>query len=103
MAPLGEPSSTTTFQIRFDPLTTGSRSATVSINNNDSDENPYTFELTGESEWWGTRIIDSTGNSGMDISMKVVGNNIYISYVEDTSGTNDDLKFAKSIDRGATW
>ena len=38
----------TTFTITFDPSATGTRNATVSIANNDSDENPYTFSLTGE-------------------------------------------------------
>ena len=38
---------TTTFTIRFNPSTTGTRNATVTINNSDLDENPYTFNLTG--------------------------------------------------------
>ncbi|MCG8326871.1 MAG: choice-of-anchor D domain-containing protein [Chitinophagales bacterium] len=40
----------TTFQITFDPLNTdcsGPLSATISIDNNDSDENPYTFDIEG--------------------------------------------------------
>jgi Tol biopolymer transport system component len=37
----------TTFQISFDPSAKGTRSATVSIPNNDSDENPYTFTIQG--------------------------------------------------------
>jgi hypothetical protein len=41
------PSSSTTFTIRFDPLTSGSRSATVTITNNDSDEGTYTFTVNG--------------------------------------------------------
>jgi endo-1,4-beta-D-glucanase Y len=39
--------STTTFTITFNPATAGLKNATVSIVNNDSDENPYTFTLTG--------------------------------------------------------
>jgi len=41
------PSGNTTFTITFDPTVIGTRSATVSIANNDSDENPYTFNIQG--------------------------------------------------------
>ncbi|MCP9768957.1 choice-of-anchor D domain-containing protein, partial [Lacihabitans sp. LS3-19] len=37
----------TTFSVRFDPSATGNRSATVTINNNDSDEGAYTFSILG--------------------------------------------------------
>ncbi len=40
-------SGSTTFQITFDPTTTGLRQATVSITNDDADENPYTFAISG--------------------------------------------------------
>jgi surface protein len=38
----------TTFQITFAPIANGVRNATVSIANNDTDENPYTFDIRGE-------------------------------------------------------
>jgi len=37
----------TTFQVRFDPGASGTRTATISIPNNDSNENPYTFAIQG--------------------------------------------------------
>lgn len=37
----------TTFTIRFDPTTTGLRSAIVNLVNNDPNENPYTFVVSG--------------------------------------------------------
>jgi len=40
-------SSNTTFQVRFDPSASGTRTATISIPNNDSDENPYTLAIQG--------------------------------------------------------
>lgn len=40
-------SGTTTFTISFDPSASGVRSATVSIANDDSDENPYDFSIQG--------------------------------------------------------
>ncbi|WP_203292342.1 Ig-like domain-containing protein [Maricaulis parjimensis] len=38
----------TTFEITFDPSGTGSRTATVSIANDDLDEAPFTFDVEGE-------------------------------------------------------
>lgn len=37
----------TTFQVRFTPSLAGTRVATVTLANNDSDENPYTFVISG--------------------------------------------------------
>ncbi len=39
--------SSTTFNITFDPSAVGLRTASVSIANNDSDENPYNFDIQG--------------------------------------------------------
>ncbi len=49
-APAGTvtPSGSTTFVVTFNPSGGGIRSATMSIVNNDSDENPYDFTLQGE-------------------------------------------------------
>lgn len=41
-------SGSTTFQIKFDPSSTGTKTATISIPNNDADENPYTFAIQGK-------------------------------------------------------
>jgi hypothetical protein len=38
----------TSFDITFNPLAIGTRNATVSIDNTDSDESPYLFNITGE-------------------------------------------------------
>jgi hypothetical protein len=38
----------TTFTIRFSPTSTGSKSASISIGNNDSNENPYDLTITGQ-------------------------------------------------------
>lgn len=46
-SPVSPITGTTTFIVRFSPQAVGSRSATVSIINNDSDENPFTFTVTG--------------------------------------------------------
>lgn len=38
----------TTFEVTFTPTAAGTRSATISIANDDADENPYTFAIQGE-------------------------------------------------------
>jgi len=40
--------SSTAFNITFSPLYAGTRTAMVSIANNDNDENPYTFLVQGQ-------------------------------------------------------
>jgi fibronectin-binding autotransporter adhesin len=45
--PVPDTSGTTTFTVRFTPQTSGARSATISIDNDDSDENPFTITLNG--------------------------------------------------------
>lgn len=41
------PSSSTSFTIRFVPSAIGTRNATLSLSNNDSNENPYNFSIQG--------------------------------------------------------
>ena len=52
-------SGSTTFSIQFDPSSAGVATATVSIANNDSDEAPFTFQLTGR----GTDTSPPSGHS----------------------------------------
>ncbi len=44
---VGPNNATTTFQISFDPFANGMRSAEISIDNDDSNENPYNFSVAG--------------------------------------------------------
>lgn len=46
-SPVAATSGTTTFQVTFNPEGTGTRSATLSIANDDADENPYNFSIQG--------------------------------------------------------
>ena len=41
------PAGSTSFQVRFDPSAAGARIATITIANNDANENPYTFAIRG--------------------------------------------------------
>jgi len=47
ISPVASGGGTTTFQVEFDPASSGLRQATITIANNDSDENPYTFAIQG--------------------------------------------------------
>ena len=58
--------------------------------NKDEEQNPNPFKLT----------VDSTGNVGTYTSLAVDSSNVYISY---SNNSNDDLKFAKSVDGGNNW
>jgi hypothetical protein len=47
VSPVAAANGTTTFTIQFTPSATGRRAATVSIANDDTDENPYDFSIQG--------------------------------------------------------
>ena len=62
------PAGSTTFTITFTPASTGAKTATVTIANDDANENPYTFTLTGTGvapeinvQQGGTNLPDGTG------------------------------------------
>jgi len=46
-SPVAATSGTTTFTVHFDPSATGLRNATISIANDDANENPYGFAIQG--------------------------------------------------------
>lgn len=58
---------TTTYTITFNPTTTGTRSATISIANDDPANNPYTYTITGNGTYATTSTItenSTTYNNG---------------------------------------
>ncbi|WP_313804546.1 LamG-like jellyroll fold domain-containing protein [Flavobacterium sp.] len=70
---------TTTFDIRFIPSSIGIKTATVSIASNDSDENPYIFQIRGEGI---QTFYDSDGDGILD--------NVDID--DDNDGIKDDVE-----------
>ncbi|MCB0806831.1 MAG: fibronectin type III domain-containing protein [Bacteroidales bacterium] len=48
ISPVAPNSGTTTYTIRFEPTSAGVKTATVTIGNNDPNEDPYTFSIQGE-------------------------------------------------------
>lgn len=73
-------SGTTTFTITFNPTTTGLRSTTISIANDDSNENPYTFTIQG---------------TGTTPAMVVSGNATNINDNDTTPSVADDTDFGR--------
>ncbi|MBD2520363.1 choice-of-anchor D domain-containing protein, partial [Nostoc sp. FACHB-973] len=63
---------TATFTVRFDPSTVGTRTATLTIGNNDADEANYSISLTGI----GHTISKFTSTNGDDTIYSNGGNNI---------------------------
>ena len=59
-----------TFEVTFDPSTVGAKTATVSIANDDCDEDPYTFDVTGTAYPAGILInevdVEDTGDDDME-------------------------------------
>ncbi|MFZ5518918.1 MAG: choice-of-anchor D domain-containing protein [Candidatus Zhuqueibacterota bacterium] len=74
-------SGNTTFTVHFDPSVVGLRSATVSIANDDANENPYDFAIQGA----------GMGTPEMDVQ----GNGASIADGDNTPATSDDTDFGE--------
>ncbi|MFC1485592.1 choice-of-anchor D domain-containing protein, partial [Candidatus Latescibacterota bacterium] len=77
-SPVAASGGTTTFLVTFDPSATGLRSATLSIDNNDSDEDPYNFSIQG---------------TGIDPGIEVRGNDTWIESGDETPSPADSTDF----------
>lgn len=92
-SPISSGGSTTTFTVRFSPTSTGSKTATIDIANNDSDENPYNLTITGTGtvpeialSQSSTPIADG-GSHGFGNT--VIGSNTDIVFTITNTGTGD--------------
>ena len=80
----------TFFIITFNPSGEGLRTATVTISNNDADEDPYDFAIQG------------TGLVGPTPEMKVTGNSTEIYDGDHSPDTSDDTDFSTVLVDGGT-
>lgn len=74
---------TTTFTLRFDPTALGARTATVSIANNDANENPYVFTVRGVGEAdplptvsfsaSASNVLENAGSIAVDVAISYSG------------------------------
>lgn len=72
----------TTFQVTFNPSADGVRTTTISIANNDSNENPYTFDIQGSgiSAPVITSSLTASGNQGSPFTYTITATNSPTSY-----------------------
>ena len=89
------PTGTSTFTITFTPASLGAKTAIVTIANDDSDENPYTFDLTGTGvapeinvRQGSTDLLDGTGSHSFG-SLVVGSNSGAITFTVDNLGTSN--------------
>ena len=87
-------SGSTTFKIRFSPTSYGDKTATISFANNDGDENPYNFTITGTGfapeivvKDGANNIADGTGS--YDFGSKNVGTNTDVTLTIENIGNSN--------------
>jgi YVTN family beta-propeller protein len=86
----------TTFTVRFDPSANGLRNATISIANNDSDENPYTFAIQGTGLPPSITVTSPNGGENWE-----VGSNHNITW--STVGITGNVNVLISRNGGISW
>jgi hypothetical protein len=95
------------FTVRFAPTSGGTKAATISIADNDPNENPYDIAIsaTCASEWSGLKTVDSASAVGSyGTAVGAIGDTLVATYNEDlASGLDGQLKLARSTDGGASW
>ncbi len=64
----------TTFSIQFNPSASGTRTATISIANDDADENPYTFDIQGSGVNAAVTHDFNSTNNGWTVTSNTNGN-----------------------------
>ncbi len=87
------PGGSTSFSIRYAPLSYGPKKAIASISSSDADENPYTVELLGSSRLLDVRISDSAYATWQP-SLVWTGSGYGVAWQDRRSG-DSDIYFAR--------
>jgi len=87
VSPVAANGGTTTFDITFDPSSYGTKTATISIANNDSDEDPYDFVIQGTGSLFGIQQVISTQ-----------ADKVYSVYACDLDGDGDNDVLSASVE-----
>ncbi len=90
-SPINPAGGTSDFTVRFIPTSTGTKTATITIYNNDSDENPYTYSIQGTGVAVVPTVASTTAVSSRTESSASSGGN-----VSDDGGSS-------VTDRGVCW
>lgn len=69
-------SASTTFQVTFNPTSLGAKNATISIFSNDSDENPYNFNISGNAKGSNNMYVYGNGNDVLKGSVTTSATNL---------------------------
>lgn len=103
----------TTFTVRFSPTSAGTRNGTISFVNNDGNENPYNFSITGtgvslfsNNNWRLFTSVNYAGDHSMKGDIAVIGNSVMVPAAggcaaTSTSNNNIPVTYA-DIDSDAT-
>ena len=112
-----------TFSVDYSPLTAGNHSATISIDNNDSNEDPYNFSISGSAfipspeiqvQGNGIEIVDGdttpTSNDDTDYGNVNIGSQVSKTFTINNTGTDilniSDISLSNTVDfsfTGATF
>lgn len=100
----------TTFTVRFNPSANGTRTATISIANNDADENPYDFSIQGtgdgEEQCGGSGSYTFSTQSGVTIEITSTGSDLGCLYVNETAGDHPNgtgVGGSSGVNTGKYW
>lgn len=101
-SPIAATNGTSTFQITFAPTAPGIRIATVSIANDDANENPYNFVIRGNSgkpfiTKWRTDSLSAGSSNATSVTIPIAGTGYFYDIDWNNDGTYDDLGVAGSI------
>jgi hypothetical protein len=90
-SPVAATSGSTTFTVRFDPSANGTRTATLSIANDDANENPYDFTIQGTGTTSNSSVSDIIANTGFSYPTNIA----YSLYQGTTLTTGNSIEVAQ--------
>jgi surface protein len=100
-SPVAANNGTTTFSITFDPSNIGIRNASISIANDDSDENPYTFNIRGNGSpfitKWKTDNLSTGSSNSTSITIPTTGTGYNYDVDWNNDGTFEQLGVTGNI------
>ncbi|MCF8369658.1 MAG: fibronectin type III domain-containing protein [Bacteroidales bacterium] len=94
--PIAAGNNTTTFTIEFEPTSAGVKTATLTILNNDPDENPYNFTIVG------TGVVTAPGAPTANAASQIDNNNFYANWTVGGGGVTEGYYLDVATDAAFT-